>query len=127
MSHDVDMVAERLDKYPNFYVEVSARTKDLSRQPAEKVRAFFDKYQDRILYGVDFGVYAENEEGLTLEEKTAVVKRAEERYRRDFKFYAGTGSVEVAGKEVECLSLPETVLRKFYHENAKKLIPELPF
>ncbi len=30
---DVDEVAKRLDKYPNFYVEVSARTRDLTRQP----------------------------------------------------------------------------------------------
>ena len=38
---------------PNFYVDCAARTRGLTRQPREKVRSFFIKYQDRILYGVD--------------------------------------------------------------------------
>ncbi len=41
LEYDVDEVAKRLDTYPNFHVEVSARTRDLTRQPSAKVRAFF--------------------------------------------------------------------------------------
>jgi hypothetical protein len=55
LEHDLDALAQRLDRYPNFHVEVSARTKTLARQPAEKVRAFITKYQDRVLYGLDAG------------------------------------------------------------------------
>lgn len=127
MSHDVNEVARRLDLYPNFFVEVSARTRDLSRQPAEKVRDFFSRYQDRILYGVDLSVYAGEGEELSQERKLNIVESAEARYRRDFQYYAGSGTVEIAGKEVECLALPEEILKKFYYENARKIIPELPF
>ena len=45
LEYDVDEVAKRLDTYPNFHVEVSARTRDLTRQPSSKVRAFFLKYR----------------------------------------------------------------------------------
>ena len=53
LEHDVDELAKRLDRYPNFFVDCSARTVDLTRQPAEKVRAFLVRYQDRVLYGLD--------------------------------------------------------------------------
>jgi predicted TIM-barrel fold metal-dependent hydrolase len=126
MSHDVDEVAKRLDRFPNFFVEVSARTKDLSRQPREKVREFFEKYQDRILYGVDLTFFP----GLNPDEEpdvNAAVRNAEARYRRDYRYYAGTGKVEIAGKEVDCLELPRPILEKFYHQNARRLIPGLRF
>jgi predicted TIM-barrel fold metal-dependent hydrolase len=41
LEHDVDEVATRLDRYPNLYVEVAARTRDLTYQPTDKVRHFF--------------------------------------------------------------------------------------
>jgi len=31
--HDVDEIAWRLDRYPSFSVDTSARTADLARQP----------------------------------------------------------------------------------------------
>ena len=55
MSHDVDMVASRLDQYPNMSIEIGASFGDLARQDSEKVSAFFDTYQDRILFGSDYG------------------------------------------------------------------------
>ena len=36
LEYDVDEVAKRLDRYPNFHVEVSARTRDLTRQPLQQ-------------------------------------------------------------------------------------------
>ena len=45
MGYDVDEAAKRLDNNPNFHVEVSARTRDLTRQPSSQVRAFFRRYR----------------------------------------------------------------------------------
>ena len=36
LEYNVDEVAKRLDKYPNFHVEVSARTRDLTRSRPTK-------------------------------------------------------------------------------------------
>ena len=49
LEHDVDELARRLDRYPNFSVDCSARTADLTRQPPDKVRAFLVRHQDRVL------------------------------------------------------------------------------
>ena len=125
MSHDVGEIAKRLDRYPNFYVEVSARTKDLSRQPAEKVRKFFIKYQDRIMYGTDYGRWPDRDGALNDEQQVRFTENMEKMYRTHYKYYAGSGKVEIGGKEVDCLNLPRTVLEKFYYKNAQRLIPGL--
>jgi predicted TIM-barrel fold metal-dependent hydrolase len=125
MSHDVDEIAKRFDRYPNFYIDVSARTRDLSRQPAEKVRQFFIKYQDRIMYGTDLGRWPEPDGSPSDNQQVRFTKNAERMYRNDYKYYAGSGRVGMGSKEVDCLNLPRTVLEKFYHKNAQRLIPEL--
>lgn len=113
LEHDLDALAKRLDRFPNYHVDVAARTPDLRRHPAEKVRAFFIKYQDRILYGLDQGVYTPGE-GLSTDDQLAYAARIEEWYRREFAFYAGPE-----------LGLPREVLEKFFHGNAERLLPEL--
>jgi predicted TIM-barrel fold metal-dependent hydrolase len=122
LEHDLDAIAERLDRYPNFYIEVSGRTKNLARHPAEKVRALFLKYPDRILYGVDA-----NWKPFLRPQKTAPsqreghVRTLELRYKADFDYYAGEGEIDYLGSTAQALHLPRAVLEKFYHENAERL------
>jgi predicted TIM-barrel fold metal-dependent hydrolase len=121
---DVDEVARRLDKYPNFHVEVSARTRDLTRQPAAKVRAFFVKYQDRILYGVDrsWMPHRTPEVTPTDAQRQAFADNLEAQYRRDWDYYAGSGTITYVDERVEALGLPVDVLEKFYWKNAGRII-----
>ena len=127
MAYDVDEVAKRMESYPNFYVDVAARTKDLSRQPREKVRNFFIKYQDRILYGVDLVIRPDVVEKMTEEEIGKLVEKIEAGYRADWDYYAGSGQVKISGRETEGLNLPVEVLEKFYFRNARRIIPRLKF
>jgi hypothetical protein len=53
MENQLDDLAVRLDRYPNFAVDTAARVRTLVLQPRDKVLAFILKYQDRILYGTD--------------------------------------------------------------------------
>lgn len=118
MAHDLDALAERLDRYPNLYVDVSARRPDLARHPREKVRDFFVQYQDRILYGVDYGSCQFPKPGPIPEETLqAFIKNAEAAYRADFAYFAGNGD--------RSLNLPRTVVERFYHGNAQRLMPAL--
>ena len=121
---DVDEVAKRLDKYPNFNVEVSARTRDLTRQPAAKVRAFFVKYQDRILYGVDRSWMPHRTPAVTPTDaqRQAFATELEAQYRRDWEYYAGKGPIAYGEETVEALALPKDVLEKFYSKNAARII-----
>ena len=51
-AEDLGNVSENLDHFPNLSVNIAARIGELGRQP-RTARAFFEKYQDRILFGTD--------------------------------------------------------------------------
>jgi len=125
LEHDVDELARRLDRYPNFHVDCSARTVDLTRQPHDKVRAFLIRYQDRVLYGLDQTRAPDPQRESSAEERLRFARSLEESYRRDFRYYAGEGETVYRGKTVRCLGLPREVLEKLYHRNAERVIPGL--
>lgn len=122
LEYDVAEIARRFDRYPNFFVDVSARTRSLVRQPSDKVRAFFIQYQDRLLYGLDHGwqpYFGRQPPSET--QRDAHLNLIEAYYREDYAYYAGTGEVSYQGRRVEALNLPRTVLEKFYHQNAERV------
>ncbi len=122
LEHDLEGIAERLDRYPNFYIEVAARTRNLTRHPSEKVWALFLKYPDRIMYGVDatWKPYLRNQPP-TEAQRQGHVNSLDLRYRADFDYYAGKGEVAYNNRTVQALNLPRSVLEKFYHENAERV------
>ncbi|HEV8540769.1 MAG TPA: amidohydrolase family protein [Verrucomicrobiae bacterium] len=122
LEHDLDEVAKRLDRYPNFNVDCAARTRDLTFKARDEVRNFFIKYQDRILYGVDTTWKPFLQGPRTEAQRAAFVRRLEERYRTDYRFYSAGGPVQYDGEKVEGLSLPKSILDKFYNGNARRLI-----
>jgi predicted TIM-barrel fold metal-dependent hydrolase len=126
MARDVDEVARRLDAYPNFYVDVSARVRDLERQPRDKVRNFFIKYQDRILYGYDLApCYFPRTGEIPEDRRTGYTKMVESVYRTHYEYFAGRGTAGLDQTAEESLDLPTEVLQKFYHGNALRLLPPL--
>jgi hypothetical protein len=52
LSYDLPRLGQIFDRYPNLYGDISARFGDLAPVPRSSV-AFFQKYQDRVLYGTD--------------------------------------------------------------------------
>ncbi|TMM56238.1 amidohydrolase [Maribacter algarum] len=116
MSHDVDMVAKRLDKFPNIYVEPAARFGDLVGQDSDKVKAFFEKYQDRILFGTDYGTSSPQTE-KTAGELKGEEQNLEESYRRLWTYLSTADSLALRGQKNRGLALSEQVLKKFYYQN----------
>jgi len=122
LEHDLDGIAERLERYPNFHIEVAARTRNLTRHPSDKVRALFLKYPDRILYGLDVSWKPyRNATPPTPAQREGHVRMLELRYRADFDYYAGQGLVTHNNRQVEALNLPREVLEKFYSGNARRI------
>ena len=78
------------------------------------VIAFITKYQDRLIYGTDID-YAGGA-GEKIGELESV-------YANDWRFFATNDTIQYKSKAVKGLNLPETVLRKIYHENAVKWFP----
>jgi predicted TIM-barrel fold metal-dependent hydrolase len=116
MEVDVDEIAKRFDRYPNFAVDTAARMEYLMIQPREKVRNFLIKYQDRVLYGTDL-------EFLDNESTPDALKDWQETYARDWKFLATDRILEYKGRKIEGLNLPQQVLHRIYHDNAVRWIP----
>ena len=116
MEEDVDDIARRLDRYPNFAVDTAARVVHLMRQPREKVRAFLVQYADRVLYGTDIGI-------IPGEDAEKVARKLEERYARDWAYFATTQTIQDEGRTVTGLGLPENALRKLFRENAVRWVP----
>ncbi len=116
MEADVDEMAQRFDRYPNFAVDTAARVVYFMLQPRDKVRTFLIKYQDRILYGTDLGATAKDNTEKALQEW-------EDTYERDWKFFATDQTVEYKGHTYKGLALPEPVLRKIFHDNAVHWLP----
>ena len=116
METDVDQIAQRFDRYPNFAVDTAARIVYLMMRPRDKVRAFLIKYQGRVLYGTDLVVMPKDDTEKALAEWN-------DTYARDWKFFATNETLEVKGRKVQGLELPEPVLRKLYHDNAIRWIP----
>jgi predicted TIM-barrel fold metal-dependent hydrolase len=125
LEHDVDELARRFDRHPRFYVDCSARTADLTRQPTDKVRDFLLRYPDRVLYGLDRSRAPDPQREDSAEERLRFARSLEESYRQDFHYYAGKGEMEYRGRTVRCLDLPREVLEKLYHRNAQRVIPGL--
>lgn len=51
---DLEKLGRLLDLYPNLYADISARYSENAPVP-RYTKAFFEKYQDRLLYGTDMG------------------------------------------------------------------------
>ncbi|WP_299535841.1 amidohydrolase family protein [Ulvibacterium sp.] len=117
MSHNVDMVAERLDKFPNMYVETAARFGDLASQDSDEVKAFLTKYQDRVFFGTDYGnsIPQSSIENAQLKEEQRLL---DTNYRLLWNYLSGTDSLEIRGQKTRGLGLPIDILKKVYYQNA---------
>ena len=121
MSHDVDMVAERLDKFPNVYAEPAARFGDLAKQDSKKVKAFIEKYQDRILFGSDYG-NSTPQDGLSPQELKEEETDLDASYDRLFRYLSNTDTLEIRKQKTIGLGLPADILHKVYFQNASNLL-----
>lgn len=116
METNVDDIAGRLDRYPNFAVDMAARIPYFMLQPREKVRAFLTKYQDRVLYATDLVVMPQAKTEDVLAEFRST-------YERDWKFFSTDQNVEYMGHSYQGLALPRPILRKLFHDNALRWFP----
>jgi predicted TIM-barrel fold metal-dependent hydrolase len=111
---DVDVLAERLDRYPNFAVDMAARVCHLQVQERNKVHDFILKYQERILYATDLGVSEENVEDR--------IQWLQNEWRSDWRYFATDSLMSSRNVEGEFmgLDLDREVLEKIYYSNALK-------
>jgi hypothetical protein len=109
-------LAQHLDQYPNFAVDLAARMPYIVKQPHAEIINFITKYQDRLIYATD-------NEGPADSNAAQVAQELESRYALDWRFFATNDTLEYRGHAVQGLALPQPILRKLYHENAVNWFP----
>jgi predicted TIM-barrel fold metal-dependent hydrolase len=114
-------VSYSLDKYKNMNVEIGARIGELGRQP-RTARRFFERYQDRILFGTDAVPYGkETPQQIFGEELYEIYYRFLE--TEDEYFDYAPAPVPPQGRwRIYGLGLPDAILRKVYNGNATRLL-----
>jgi predicted TIM-barrel fold metal-dependent hydrolase len=104
---DLNRLGAMLDKYPNLHADIGARFAELSPIP-RTVSQFFQRYQDRLLYGTDM-----NPEAEMYRVTFRLLETADEHfYPAYFRKYHWP---------MHAWALPDEVLKKIYRGNALKL------
>ena len=96
--------------FPNMYVEIGAVIAELGRQP-RAAKKFFDKYQDRVLFGKDSWVPAEYATYFRVLETEDEYFPYHKKYHAFWRMYG--------------MGLSDEVLKKLYYKNALAIIPGL--
>lgn len=116
MEWSIDEVAKRLDTYPNTKTDLAERichAQLQAKDDRQKVRDFFIKYQDRIIYGTDV-----IDDG-SMDDET-LITRFETLWKNHWDFFATDKTLtapEFKG-EFKGLALPGEVLHKIFVKNA---------
>lgn len=117
----VEEAGRFLDRFSNASLDLAERishTQYQSQRDRKKVRDFFIKYQDRILYGTDFAQY----EGREVDE---LEKYMMDTWLNDWRYFNTDEEMTVPqlNEPVMGLKLPKEVVDKIYWQNAEKLFP----
>jgi predicted TIM-barrel fold metal-dependent hydrolase len=116
-AEDLGNVAENLNRFPNMTVDIAARINELGRQP-RTARAFFDRFQDRILFGTDATPHGDEYPQQIFNDALYEI------YFRfletdDEYFDYAPAKVPPQGRwRISGINLPESILRKVYYDNA---------
>lgn len=107
-SHDLSILGRLLESYDNLYADISARYGETASIP-RFTKAFYEKYQDKLLYGTDMGLNA------SMYQSTFRILETEDEHfyiRELFNYHW----------PLHGLGLSDAVLKKLYYENAEKII-----
>jgi uncharacterized protein len=110
LANNLAELSKLLDDMPNVMVEFGAVIAEIGRQPRAAAE-FFNKYQDRILFGKDS--WAPEEYGTYFR----VLETNDEYFPYHKKYHAFW--------RMYGLGLPDSILKKVYYKNALRIIPHI--
>ena len=109
-SYNLEILAGLFDKYPNLYTDISARYAETATIPRYMAN-FYDKYQDRLVYGTDMGF-----DNSMYETTFRILETADEHVYRTEQF----------NDHWSCngFDLPDNILKKLYFSNSEKIMKQ---
>jgi len=108
--NDLTKLGTLLDVMPNVNVEFGAVIAELGRQP-RAAKKFFEKYQDRILFGKDSWVPEEYATYFRVLETEDEYFPYHKKYHAFWRMYG--------------IGLPDSILKKVYYKNALRIVPHI--
>jgi predicted TIM-barrel fold metal-dependent hydrolase len=109
-ANDLAKLDSLLTALPNVVTEFGAIIAELGRQP-RAAKAFFTKYQDRIMFGKDSWVPSEYQTYFRVLESEDEYFPYHKRYHAFWRMYG--------------MGLPDSILKKIYYKNALRIIPNI--
>ena len=82
---------------------------------------FFEKYQDRILFGSDYQNYADVNE-MSKEELASEASRLRHNYEILWNYLSSSDSLMIEKYHTKGIGLSEKTLKKVFYDNAKRLL-----
>jgi len=116
---NVDRLAAFLDRFPEVTVDLAARMAQVQYQSVrdrDRVRDFFIRYQDRLLYGTDLTQDPASDPAEFRAQAASV-------WRSDWRYLA-TGErqhIDTINADVPGLALPREVVDRIYYRNAARV------
>ena len=126
-AEDPRRVAALLERAPHYHIDTAARVPELGRRPAAEMRAFFVKWQDRVLFGSDTAV---TPDGLTLGSRgedhdppgnLPAFFLGHWRWFETDEAHLPSPTPIQGSWTIDGVGLPRAVLEKLYHRNAERL------
>ncbi len=116
---NVDTLAQWLDRYPNATIDLAARMGQVfyqAKQDWERVRQFFVKYADRIMYATDMGDRGSDE-------AEQLRKKVHETWMRDWQFFTTNQEMEsdLIDGHFKGIHLPKEAVDQIYYKTAKRI------
>lgn len=106
--YDLSIIGSMLDKYDNLYADIAARYGETASIP-RYMQAFYQRHQDKLLYGTDMGT-----ELIMYRTTFKILETNDEHfYLHDYFHYHWP---------LSGFHLSDQVLKKVYSENAKKIL-----
>lgn len=110
-SYDLEILGNMLDRHANLWADIAARYAETAPIPRH-VLSFYEKYQDRLLYGTDMGMDPEMY-GVTFR-----ILESEDEHFYENEMFGYHWPLNGFG-------LPPEILEKVYNQNAKKIYNSL--
>ena len=108
LNHNIDLLGRLFDRYPNLYADISARYAESATIP-RYMKSFYEKYQDRLLYGTDMGF------DIAMYRITFRILESDDEHFYEigqFNYHWALNGFGLSGE----------VLYKLYHENGKRIV-----
>jgi predicted TIM-barrel fold metal-dependent hydrolase len=120
-AENLENVSQNLDRFPNMLVDIAARIGELGRQP-RTARRFFEKYQDRILFGTDATPHAEQFPQQVYNDKLYEIYFRFLETDDEYFDYAPARVPPQGRWRIYGIQLSDGILQKVYSVNAARLL-----